>query len=316
MRRRVAVILNPTSGRARGKFLTREVLYRLTQQGSLVSLHTTQAAGAARSLAAELGPEVDVLVCVGGDGTLNELVNGLQDVQAATPIAVFPTGTANVVAKELHLPTSLQRLAEIAVHGSLRRLDLGVATNGRSGPRRFTMCAGAGLDATIVDKVSRKRSAAGISMLSYLVPTVMTLLRYDFPTMEVFADGRPVADGVTFALVGNMRRYGGPFRFFNKAMPDDGFLDVCCLKGRRRIDLLRYALGALRHNLPDLPDVAYARARVIELQAASEVPVQVDGDRGGALPMRFEILPQAVRFCVSGAEAERAAQLQPGPSPA
>jgi YegS/Rv2252/BmrU family lipid kinase len=298
MRERAALILNPASGRARGKTRVRETLYRLAREGAVVSLHLTEQPGDARRLAADLASGADVLVSVGGDGTLNEVVNGVLDAGASTPVAVVPLGTANVVAGELGLHDKPKSLAWAAVHGPERCLDLGLARPAAGAVRRFIMCAGAGLDGRIVDQVSRERTRRGITMLDYSIPAVTSFLQYDFPPMRVTVDGRVVDEASTFTLIGNMRRYGGPFRFFHDATPDDGFLDVCCLHGRHQLDLLRYGLSTVQRTLASLPDVAYHRGHVIELTSDREVLVQVDGDRGGSLPMRFEVLPAAVRFCV------------------
>lgn len=302
LRREAAIILNPASGKAGARDRARRALYELAQRGARVSLHETAGPGDARKLAARLALEVEVLLSFGGDGTLNETLNGVVDAGAATPIAVFPTGTANVVSRELALPEGDAELAEIALNGAVRALDLGLARRpGEERGRRFAMCAGAGLDAAVVEVVSRERTAAGISMLDYYIPTVAALLKYDFPPMRVSVDGRVVDEKSTFTLVGNMRRYGGPFQFFNKATPDDGRLDVCCLHGRNQLDLLRYGLGTMQKNLPDYRGVHYYQGSSILIESQQEVLVQIDGDCGGRLPMRFDVLPAAVNFCVGPA---------------
>jgi len=298
-RERIAIIFNPASGQARSKSRARDALYRLAREGAVLSLHPTTAAGDARRLSAELAGRVDALLSIGGDGTLNEVVNGVLDAGAETPIAIVPSGTANVVARELGLPTRTRDLARLALHGPMRALDVGLATGEGGSPRRFIMCAGIGFDAAIVDVVSRERTRRGITMLDYYIPAMATLLKYHFPVMHVQVDGALVDEASTFTVIGNMRRYGGPFRFFNDATPDDGLLDVCCLHGRSQFDLLRYGLGTVQRNLPDLDGVAYYRGRTIEVAAADDVLVQVDGDCGGRLPMRFEVIPAAVRFCVA-----------------
>ena len=293
MRRRVAVIVNPASGRGRAAKMAQQAGARLHQAGLEVDVLTTVAPGHAHAYAMRVCQEMDVLVSVGGDGTLNEVVNGVLDAGSETPIAVIPTGTANVVARELGLPEDLAELVEIARTGQTRSLDLGLA-----GGRRFTMCAGIGLDAQIVALVSRGRGEDGISMLDYTLPTVRSFMEYHYPKLRVRVDGESVDEQATFVVIGNMRRYGGPLQLFREATPDDGRLDVCCLHGDNILDLLRYGWGAFWNRMPELSDVTYHLARDVRIESNDPVLVQVDGDRGGELPMEFSVLPSAVSFCV------------------
>lgn len=310
MREAAAIIVNPTSGRATALARAQEAQRLFADAGVSAALMPTQAAGHARSLAEDNAETYDVLVSVGGDGTLNEVINGVVDAESDTPIAIIPTGTANVVHKELALPDDLPSLVDIALRGDIRALDLGETVSLDADPyadlpaegRRFAMCAGAGFDAAIVQTVHNERTEDGIRMLNYYLPTVQTLFNYPFPYMRVTVDGMVVDGASTFTVVGNMRNYGGPFAFFDQARPDDGLLDVCCLHGQGPLDLLRYGWGAFWQRLHDFEDVTHHQGRSIWIEAEQEVLVQIDGDPGGRLPMRFDILPAVVGFCVAGSE--------------
>jgi diacylglycerol kinase family enzyme len=181
----------------------------------------------------------------------------------------------------------------LAIDSSVSLLDLG-----RAGDRFFIMCSGAGFDAAIVDTISRTRTQSGITMLSYIMATLRETFKYPFPRMRVTIDGKEFDKDSTFVVIANMKRYGGVFRLCRDASPDDGMLDVCCLHGGKIRDLVRYAWGAFRENLMDFNDIAFYRGRQIKLEADERVLVQVDGDRGGELPMLFTIMPGAVSFCV------------------
>lgn len=294
MREHAVIIVNPASGRATAADLARRVAARLYNEGLSVDVLETVAPGHARSYAMRLDDDVDVVVSVGGDGTLNEVVNGVLDAESGIPVALVPSGTANVVARELGLPQDLDGLARVAHSGPVRSIDLGLA-----GDRRFIMCAGIGFDAQIVELVSQQRGGDGIIMLNYALPAMQTLMGYHYPPMTVEIDGSVVDDKATFVVIGNMRRYGGPFRLFRRATPDDGRLDICCLHGDNVLDLLRYGWSAFWHALPDELDVSYHSAEHCLVRSGSPVLVQVDGDRGGSLPMEFRVLPAAVNFCVS-----------------
>ncbi len=303
-RRSAAIIVNPVSGRARARRRARKLLYRLAREGISVALHETTSAGSGRVYASQVAPHVDFLVSVGGDGTLNDCMNGVLDAGALTPILVVSTGTANVVSSELGLPKTIPELIDVAIQGKTRRVDVcalkGFDADGQASPvRHFSMCAGAGFDGAVVEGVQRIRTAAGITRLTYALPILGALLRYKSPPMRVTLDGQCVAGDSVFTLVANMPHYGGAFQVCRSALPDDGLLDVCCLTRRGPVALLRFALGMLRNKLESVAGVKFYKARTVEIESKGRVPVQVDGDCCGTLPLRIEVCPAAVNFLVN-----------------
>jgi len=291
-RKTAAIIVNPFSGKGLALATALEALFILKQAGVNVEIVKTLGPGHAREFAGNFASSVDVLVSVGGDGTLNEVANGVIEAGSVTPIAVVPTGTANVVARELALPKDLKAQVMLAVEGRVRRLDMGCA-----GGHHFAMCAGAGLDAAIVEAVARRRSEQGIGMWHYVAPAIREAWDYRYPPLRVTVDGAPVDESATFVVVGNISRYGGLFRLFEDASPEDGLLHVCCFHGRRLPDLMRYAWAAFRGSLSKLGDVDYYRGKRITLASDENVPVQIDGDPGSKLPMTLTVRPKAVSFC-------------------
>jgi len=131
-----------------------------------------------------------------------------------------------------------------------------------------------------------------------VIPAVREAWRYRYPPIRVMVDGAPVDESATFVVVGNIGRYGGLFRLFKDASPEDGLLDICCFHGRRLPDLMRYAWAAFRGALSELGNVDYYRGKLIILKSDANVPVQIDGDPGGKLPVTLTVLPRAVSFCV------------------
>jgi YegS/Rv2252/BmrU family lipid kinase len=297
VRRRAAIIVNPVSGQARARRRARKLLYRLARAGVAVTLSETAGPEDGRALAARIAGETDMVVSVGGDGTLNQVMNGILDAGLQTPILVVSTGTANVVASELGLLKRLPALVEIALHGLARPLDVGVVFKpGASEPKRFILCAGAGFDAAVVAGLGSVRTAAGITRWSYAPPIIRAFLNYRFPPMRVTVDGRLAQSGAILTVVANMSRYGGNFKICPQAQPDDGRLDICCLRNRGFLALLRFAWGLARGTLTQTPGVSFYQGRVVEVEADAPVPVQVDGDSSGELPLRFEVQPKAVNF--------------------
>lgn len=293
MHKKAVVIINPMAGRGKGLVKGKKATLLLSKAGVDCLVFATGRPGQAREIARVYGKETDVLVSIGGDGTLNEVVNGLADSGAETPVAIIPAGTANMVAKELGLPKDLASLIHITVKGRLRRLDLGAV-----GSRHFILCGSAGFDASVIRDMARKRSRRGLSLWKYVPLIFSEEMRYRFPVMRVRVDGNLVEERSADTIIGNMSRYGAFFQIFQEARPDDGLLDICCLNGVSHGRLLRYAWAAFQGKLDGLKDVAYYRGRQIMLEADEPIPFQIDGESWGKLPVTIEVKPQAVSLCL------------------
>ena len=286
----IRVIVNPTSGGGRGRVLGEALRDALEERGASAELLLTAAAGDAFAFAAR--PGAACVVSVGGDGTANEVANGLD---GDTPLAILPVGAANVVARELGLPREPGRLADIVVAGKTRLMDAGLL-----GDRKFLLGAGAGLDAAVVETLHGSRRGRKISKSSYILPTLRTIAAYAFPKIRVVADGTPLADDAEYVIVGNCRRSAGAFEATPEARIDDGLLDVCIL---RKLTLGRLAAllwAVWRPGFAQNKHVLYRQAKVIELAPTETpaAPLQIDGDPAGVIPATFRVAAGALRVVV------------------
>jgi YegS/Rv2252/BmrU family lipid kinase len=292
--RRVRVIANPVSGRGRGLRLARRVVDRLRADGAEAELVETRGAGDARRLAAG-APPGSVVAGVGGDGTLNEIVNGLA---AGSPAGMIPSGTANVLAKELRLPRDADGLARVLSAGRELAWDLGAD---RVSGRRFLLFASAGYDAHVVRVFHAARSGP-IRMWQYLQWGLGSLLAYRPPRIRVELDGAALPGEASWVIVSNVASYGGPLVFTPRAQPADGAFEVLVLRGSRRRDVARMFWRALVGWATgidlELGGVSFHRARRVKLDALDgpPAPVQMDGDPAGTLPADFDLRPGAVRL--------------------
>ena len=157
------------------------LLQGLRRRGYLVETFLTNSPGDAGRRARDIEADVDVLVVVGGDGTLNEILNGLPD-PSRTPLAHLPTGTASVLGRELGLPKRAEDLIQILEGGHLRRLDMGLLGEGR-----FLTVASVGLDAMVTDEVRRQRGGT-LGYFGYLLPILRALQHYHPPELKVSVD--------------------------------------------------------------------------------------------------------------------------------
>ena len=251
------------------------------------TLHATSRIGEAELLARKAAREgFKRIVAAGGDGTINEVVNGLAGTTAA--LGLLPIGTVNVFATELGLPAGdLKQCWQIICDGRTRTIDLPSA-NGK----HFVQLAGIGLDAQAVKEtsVAFKRS---FGPLSYLVSAAQIASRPP-PHLVVESKGGPTIEG-SFVLVGNGRLYGGPFPFFKRALIDDGLLDVVVFKRIGYLDIIRYLQDVIFSSSISMPDLDYFQSKRLRVSSEEEVPVEVDGELIGNCPVEFRMRERSLR---------------------
>jgi YegS/Rv2252/BmrU family lipid kinase len=282
----VRVIANPVAGGGRGRVQAEALASTLECGGAEVELVLTQQAGDAEPAAARSG--ADVVVAVGGDGSINEVVNGLTENDST--LAILPMGTANVVARELRLPRDPAESAALILQGKTMPMDAGL----RNG-RRFLLGAGAGLDAAVAEAVSRVRGKKS-SFWKWVGPSIRTALSYAFPAIRVTVDGEVVSETAQYAVVGNCRYSAGVFPVTPRARIDDGLLDVCLFHDLNAVKLAWLAALVRNPSFIERKDIVYRQGKRIAFAVAGETaaPLQVDGDPAGRIPADFEVEEKAV----------------------
>jgi len=254
----------------------------LEAQGCRVDLTLTAARGDARRAAAiarQAG--CDRIVAAGGDGTLNEVINGL--APSAIPLAFLPLGTTNVFALEAGIPFDVERACVIAIRGTPQPVCLGLA-----GDTRFLLMAGAGFDADVVYRVSGSLKR-WTGKLAYLVSGMRTLTGPPPAALEVVREDGTILSGY-HVIIGNGRLYGGRFSVTPDASLREEALDVCLFLQKSRLSLLRCAARIAAGRRLAAADAESFKTRSVTVRGAG-VPVQIDGDFLGRLPMTFRALP-------------------------
>ena len=254
-----------------------------------MSVRETMGPGDATRIAAETSTEgFDVIAIAGGDGTINEAVNGL--AAGHFPIAIVPLGTANVFAHELGLPLDMQACAKLVAGGAPRDVYVG-NINGR----RFTMMAGVGFDAYVVNRVA-PRLKRRLGKLAYVLHSVATMIDYGFPDYELVIDGTTTR--AASAIIAKGHYYGGTFTCAPDARPTDPWFYVCLFRSGGRWNALRYATGLLAGRLDRFGDVDIVRAREVRISGGVEEPVQADGEIVTTLPAVATIAPEPLSVIV------------------
>ncbi len=279
------MLFNPAAGRARRRRLG-AIIEAIAQQGCIVTLRQTSAPGDAGRFAAGITrADADVLVIAGGDGTINEAVNGRP--ADGPPIAILPMGTANLLARELALPKSAEALARMVVSGATEP-----AYPGRIGDRLFLLMAGAGFDAHVVAHlpVALKRA---LGKAAYALVSLRLLVGgFGFPAFQVEIDGAPCQAASVIVAKGHY--YAGRFVCAHDASIDEPELQVCLFERPGRRQLLRYALGLVLGRLENMAGYRVVSARRVVIRGPAGEPVQLDGDAFGTLPASIDCAPASV----------------------
>ena len=290
---RILVICNPISGGGRAGVLGADLAQRLERVGHAVELYRTTCRGDARVRASRVDPDVERIVVVGGDGTINEVLNGLPDPERV-PLTQLATGTANLLAHELRLPWSAEAMSRLLGNGAIRRLDLGLA-----GDRRFLMVTSAGFDAMVTLEAQGQRRGP-MSYARWVPSIVRVARRYRPPRLSVVVDDAEPVD-CEMVIVSNIRNYGGLFTAADLACCDSGHLDVCALTRAGIPALVGATWSAFRRGLSEHPGVRYMTGRRILVRAEETVPVEVDGDPAGTTPVDISVRPRVVPIVVPAA---------------
>ncbi len=294
---RICVIFNPTAKGNKARLFRK----RLDEIGAACALKQTVAAGDARKLAAEAVSEgFDTIVAAGGDGTVNEVLNGLGDAPdgfARARLGVLPLGTVNVFARELGLPLKIDAGWRTIQAGRETRIDLPrveYLDKGKPAKRYFAQLAGAGLDAHAIELVNWPLKKK-IGPLAYVISGLNALLH--LPSKITVTNGGHTSTG-ELVLVGNGRLYGGPFRIFPQASLRDGVLDVCVFPRANWLTLARCAPGLLLAGKLPLDSTENLRAEAFTLTATTPTALEADGELLGHLPATFSVERGRLRVVV------------------
>lgn len=285
-KQKVVVIFNPA---AKGE-KARSVENTLRSIVSGATLWPTNGRGQGIRLAEQAVHDgYGVVIAAGGDGTINEVVNGI----AGWPVTlgILPTGTMNVFAYELGLPLEqLRKCWEVIEDGHVAEIDLA-----RANDQFFVQLAGVGLDARAVEATDLTIRRT-IGPLSYVL-AALQIISSPPPRLQIAcADGRQFE--ASFALIGNGRHYGGPFPVFSQAQNNDGRLDLLMFRNQGYLHIVRYLQGILAGKPEQMPDVEYLQVPALSVVSDQDTPVEVDGEVSLRTPVRFELAPKRLRVLV------------------
>ncbi len=268
----------------------------LSQSGHNITVAPTTGPATAGAIAcAHISDGADLILAAGGDGTINEVAEGM--VHSQVPLGILPGGTANVLAMEMKLGTKLERAAARLHECRPCRISVG-HLDGHNGSvkRHFLLMAGVGLDAHIVYHVSGGLKAR-TGKFAYWVAG-WSLLGRRLPEFSVDVDGRKMR--CSFALLSRVRNYGGDFEIARDVTLFDDNFEVVLFEGGSSLRYIPYLAGVAANRLHGMKGVTVTRGKHISFEKPEDnrVYVQVDGESAGHLPADIQIVPQALTLLV------------------
>jgi diacylglycerol kinase (ATP) len=298
------LIHNPnagTGGNARRRLID-EARQFLSENGILAELAETTGPGHATEIAQKATRDGrELVIACGGDGTLNEVVNGLATARNGhrVPLALLPGGTANIMAKELDIPWDIPGAAKHLLNADVREIALGMAKplEEPEKARYFLSVSGCGPDGMIVYSVDLGLKAR-VGILAYWWQGVREVLRYTFPRFRVRTGDRQME--ATLVVVGRTKNYGGPFKITDQADLFEDQFEVMALTTQSGLKYLSYLPTLWMGNLRKEEDVHFWKADTLVCEPLDANPVyaQVDGESLARLPVEFSIVPKALKLLV------------------
>lgn len=287
---KVSLIINPVSGNSSSR-LVKNIKNLIERSTPSPEVLITEKQGDAAAFSMELSG-TDLIIVAGGDGTLNEVINGVlsrqksEPMRKIAPLALIPLGTTNVMAKELGIPEEAEKAVQLAFNGNPKKISLG-----RINGHFFSLMVGIGFDGEAVFRAKnniKKISGRG----AYIFSGINALINYNPHLIEVKTSSR-VFTGYN-AVIGNAHYYGGYFQVTPRANLTEPLLDLCLYNGGTRRDFLRFISGVLRKKHLGFKDVIYGKFSELEITSKGPVHIQADGDYFGILPAKIESVKDAI----------------------
>jgi len=284
------LIANPAASGIRTEKAIPQITDFFNKSGVGLSLAYTSKPYEAISLAKNsCGQNFDAIVAVGGDGTVNEVVNGIANSQEI--LGIIPTGSANDFAKGLQIPGQIVEACKSILAIKTRRIDIGKVND-----RYFINIAGVGLDAQVSEAASRS-SFLGKGLLHYTIALAGVLLREHPKEFNLSLDGKTRRLRAWLISVGNGKQFGGGIRIIPTADLSDGQFDICVIKDAKKWRVIYYLPLVIQGKHLNLPDVAVYRAKEVEVRALGCLG-HADGEIMKGDVFKFELIPQALDVIV------------------
>lgn len=299
--KKIKIIANPKSGREQALTKINQLINLFSEDGYKIDLRFTKKRNDGMIFAEEDEGE-DLIICYGGDGTLNEVVNGIYHRNRKVPLAILAGGTVNDFATFLDLPTNIRDFYDMIKANNQIDVDLGMA-----GERVFANVAAAGLLTEVAYTVSDDLKSK-IGRMAYYFEGIKEFARLrqmddrDLIKAKIKSEELELEEEIHMFLVANSASVGGFKKIAPKAEVYDGYLDVVILKGITSGEVLEIAPSILSGKHIDHNKIIYLKTKEITIETDKKLVVDVDGEKAGELPMTFKVLDKALKLIVRGGD--------------
>ncbi len=295
---KIVLIYNPQAQSGKSVKHIPEIINFFQKKGVLIDTIETSCPGDATVQAKKVKDDYDIVVAGGGDGTINEVINGIVNCKKGgkrAKLGIIPLGTENVLAHELGLPEDPLEACKHIVKGKTTQVDLGVAYSGKQ-ERHFILTAGIGFDAHVAnttqsaDPLFKKLLGSG----AYVLTALKELFKYKPHKMKITLDG--ITYPTSFVIVGNVKWYGKNNIITPEAHINDGLLDVCVIQSDDILNFVKFLFGLLVSKHDFFEDVIIKKAKKIRVESTKPVLAHVDCETLGKTPIDIEVCPDALEI--------------------
>jgi len=298
---RTVFLVNPASAGGTTGRRWPELAHRAAALGLAGDALISEEPGGLTSLAREaIAGGAERLVVVGGDGSMNEVVNGAAGA-SGVEVAVIARGTGWDFVRTHGIPRDLEQAVDVALTGEIRTIDLGLVTfrtwAGAETRSYFANVASAGISGAIAQRANETSKALG-GKISYYWSTLAVFVRWQTGEMRITVDEEAREGKIIDTLVANGRYVAGGMMMLPEAEPDDGLFDVLVIGDVTKRDLLFTLPKSYRGKHLPHPRLEVLRGRVVTVDADEPLPIELDGEQPGTTPARFEVVPRALRLRV------------------
>ena len=299
---RTVFLVNPASGNGATGKRWPELAHRAAQLGLEGTTLFSERPGHLIELAAQAARDgAELVVSVGGDGTLNEVVNGLVRAGASTELATIPLGTGMDFVRTYKIPTRFDDSVRTALEGTTRTIDVGRVSyrewSGAEGERYFANVGSVGMSAAVAQRANGMSKQLG-GKATFFYALVRVFLEWQNTVVSVQLDDERREARMHDVIVANGKWHGGAMLLAPEAQPDDGLFDVVLIGDVTKRDFVTTAPKIYKGTYLAHPKVELLRSRTVAVEAPERLPIELDGEQVGTTPVRFEIVPAAVRVRV------------------
>lgn len=281
-------IVNPVAGKNSGKKAIMIIEEVMGNRGLNYNIKITNQPGDAKEWAKEaIDTSVDVIIAVGGDGTVNEVFNGM--INSNKTLGIVPAGTGNDFARTLNLPLDIKAAIEFIIEGNYTHVDAG-KINGQL----FINIASIGLDAVIAEEANKIKKVIP-NKYSYILALLKGLSIFKSTNIKIKIDGKVYEKEIMLVAICNAVSYGGGMKIAPKAKVNDGYFDICIVKKMSKLKLLYLFPSIFEGNHVKFEEVEIFKGKSVEIESNKDLIINVDGEIKHHKPIQFNVIKKALK---------------------